>query len=94
VRFRNQLLQVAGTTALMRAAQFGHNECVEVLLRAGAHCNVHNADGKTADELAVEAGHMNLARNIQERTFIIWKLCGLELYTFIIFFNGLGVRIN
>ncbi len=48
----------------MRAAQFGRTECVKVLLRNGARCDLRNADGKTAADMATEAGHHDLAKHI------------------------------
>ncbi len=52
-------------TALMRAAQRGHAECVNVLLRNGAHRELRNANGHSAAELAKEAGHNKLADVIE-----------------------------
>jgi ankyrin repeat protein len=49
----------------MRAAQYGHTECIEVLLRNGARCDVRNADGKTAADMADEAGYHDLASHMK-----------------------------
>ncbi len=49
----------------MRAAQNGHSECVEALLRAGARRDLLNADGRTAAQLATEHGHIKIAAAIE-----------------------------
>ena len=45
-----------GFTALMRAAQSGHELCVELLLSAGARHDATNNAGQTALDLARERG--------------------------------------
>ena len=53
-----------GKTALMFAAERGRAEIVEVLLAAGADRATRTPDGRTAHDLAVAAGHLELARSL------------------------------
>jgi ankyrin repeat protein len=43
-----------GTTALMRAAEFGRAESLEALLKAGANRTLKDRQGRTAADLARE----------------------------------------
>jgi len=58
-------LRIAGTTPLIRAVKMGRIECVKVLLRNGARCDLRNANGKSAADMAAEAGHADLAKHIE-----------------------------
>ena len=49
---RGIYLQVAGMTALMQAVKSGNAECVQVLIDNSARCDVRNADGLTAADMA------------------------------------------
>lgn len=53
-----------GFTALMEAAYQGLAGCVEILLEAGADPRLERDDGKTATEIAREAGHTEVAERI------------------------------
>lgn len=54
-----------GTTALMLAAQNGHDDVVRLLLGVGALPHLRNEDGQTAADLARENGHTALADYLQ-----------------------------
>jgi len=51
-----------GNTALMLAAWKGHGEVVVALLKAGADHYLRNKQKLAARELAVEAGHAEVAQ--------------------------------
>lgn len=55
-----------GETALMLAARNGHTEMVDFLLSRGANPDVQNDRGKTAETLAQESGHGDIAALIAE----------------------------
>ncbi len=59
---------MSGTTALMHAAKQGHSDCVQVLLHNGARCDLRNANGLMAEELAMQNGHDDIAHAIHEFT--------------------------
>jgi drug/metabolite transporter (DMT)-like permease len=48
--------------ALLAAAQYGHNEVVSFLIEKGADVFYKNSDGKNALDLAMEAGHGDVAK--------------------------------
>ena len=51
-----------GNTALIFAAQYGHQTIAERLIRAGANPKVVNAEGMTAEEYAREKGYKEIVR--------------------------------
>jgi ankyrin repeat protein len=53
--------QAGGWFAVVSAAQHGDNELIRLLAEFGADLTVTNALGKTAIEVAAEAGHQDLA---------------------------------
>ena len=55
-----------GNTALMEAAGRGHLRVVVALVEAGADVHKRNKDGKTAAEIAEEAGYGLVAKTIEE----------------------------
>lgn len=57
--------QAGGFTALQAAAHAGMGETVEALLRRGADPAMANDQGKTAAELAREAGHAAIAARLE-----------------------------
>jgi ankyrin repeat protein len=58
-------LQIAGRTALIEAALYGHTECVKLLLRNGARCDLRDAQGHTAATIAKANGHDTLTTAIE-----------------------------
>jgi serine/threonine-protein phosphatase 6 regulatory ankyrin repeat subunit B len=56
----------AGVTALMSAAQNGHESCVRVLLEANADPNKAKSNGPTALMLAAQNGHESCVRVLLE----------------------------
>lgn len=57
---------VEGTTALMAAVESGSEEMVELMLEHGANKMIKNIHKQTAYDLAVEQGHIKLAKLIAE----------------------------
>ena len=55
-----------GITAIMFASYHGHSGAVKVLLSAGANADFMNKAGKTALQLARNAGHTDAAEAIIE----------------------------
>ncbi len=49
-----------GDTALHDAARFGHAECVDVLVAAGADKSIKNKKGETASDVAEANGHAQI----------------------------------
>lgn len=47
---------------LMSAAQYGHTDTVNILIESGACLHCKNTNGKTALDLAMEAGHGDVAK--------------------------------
>lgn len=52
---------------LMAAAAAGNGAIVDILLAGGAAVDLKSADGLTAVDLAMRAGHMDLAKKLQEQ---------------------------
>jgi uncharacterized protein len=50
---------------LHAAAQHGDQAMVELLLKYGANPNAKNDDGLTADQLADEKGHIEIAERLR-----------------------------
>ena len=50
----------AGYTALMYAAQKGHEKCAHTLLKAGALKDIKDKSGLTAFSIAKAKGHVNI----------------------------------
>jgi len=50
---------------LHAAAQHGDQAMVELLLKYGANPNAKNDDGVTADQIAQEKGHSDLAERLR-----------------------------
>jgi ankyrin repeat protein len=57
----------AGFTPLLDAAQNGDREIVDLLLAQGADASSTLDDGRTAADLALAAGHADLARRVSEQ---------------------------
>jgi ankyrin repeat protein len=60
--------QEGGFAALHAAAQNGDDEAVELLLRAGAAPDPRTDDGRTPEDLALEAGHRDLSARLAAAT--------------------------
>ena len=53
-----------GNPCLILAAQLGRGDIVEALRNAGANMRVLDERGRTASQVAEEAGHLALAKNL------------------------------
>ncbi|MBI3678690.1 MAG: ankyrin repeat domain-containing protein [Proteobacteria bacterium] len=58
-------LQKQGYTALMIAASNGFADGIDALLAAGANRTLKTPDGKTAADIAVDRGHMDLVQRLR-----------------------------
>ena len=57
--------QERGWMALHEAAQLGDRAMVELLLKYGANPNAKNDDGRTAEDVAEEKGHSDVAERLR-----------------------------
>jgi ankyrin repeat protein len=55
-----------GSTPLLEAARFGHDDICRVLIAAGAKLNVKDNDGKTALMLAIQNNHDDVVRVLKQ----------------------------
>lgn len=55
-----------GSTPLLEAARFGHDDICRVLIAAGANLKVKDNDGKTALMLALQNNHDDVVRVLKE----------------------------
>ena len=55
-----------GSTPLLEAARFGHDDICQVLIAAGANLKAKDNDGKTALMLAVQNNHDDVVRVLKE----------------------------
>jgi ankyrin repeat protein len=55
-----------GSTPLIEAARFGHNDICRVLIAAGADLKAKDKDGKTALMLAVQGDHDDVVRVLKQ----------------------------
>ena len=55
-----------GSTPLLEAARFGHDDICRVLIAAGANLKVKDNDGKTALMLAVQGDHDEVVRVLKQ----------------------------
>ena len=55
-----------GSTPLLEAARFGHDDICRVLIAAGANLKVKDKDGKTALMLAIQNNHDDVVRVLKE----------------------------
>ena len=55
-----------GSTPLLEAARFGHDDICRVLIAAGANLKAKDNDGKTALMLAVQNNHDDVVRVLKE----------------------------
>ena len=56
-----------GTTALIEAAFFGHDNCVQLLLDSGADVNARTTHGNTALSAAARRGHLDCVKILNGR---------------------------
>ena len=63
-------------TALMYAARYGHSDCVEALIEAGANVAVADSWKQTALDLAIAGGHMNCSQPLWKA---YWSLAEKQL---------------
>ena len=61
-----ELLNIYGGTALMYAADLGHEACVKALLRAKANTELLDKDGRTALQWSEAKGHKATAQLIRQ----------------------------
>ena len=55
-----------GSTPLLEAARFGHDDICRVLIAAGASLKAKDNDGKTALMLALQNNHDDVVRVLKE----------------------------
>ena len=55
-----------GSTPLLEAARYGHNDIARVLIAAGADLKAKDNDGKTALMLAVQGNHDEVVRVLKQ----------------------------
>lgn len=55
-----------GSTPLLEAARYGHDDIARILIAAGADLNVKDNDGKTALMLAVQGNHDEVVRVLKQ----------------------------
>ena len=55
-----------GSTPLLEAARFGHEDICRVLIAAGADLKAKDNDGKTALMLAVQGDHDDVVRVLKQ----------------------------
>jgi uncharacterized protein len=55
-----------GSTPLLEAARYGHEDICRVLIAAGANLKARDTDGKTALMLAVQGNHDDVVRVLKQ----------------------------
>jgi len=56
----------SGSTPLLEAARFGHDNICRLLIAAGANLNAKDKDGKTALQLAIQGDHDEVVRVLKQ----------------------------
>ena len=56
----------SGSTPLLEAARFGHDNICRMLIAAGAKLNAKDRDGKTALQLAIQGNHDEVVRVLKQ----------------------------
>ena len=56
----------SGSTPLLEAARFGHDNICRILIAAGANLNAKDKDGKTALQLAIQGDHDEVVRVLKQ----------------------------
>jgi len=55
-----------GSTPLLEAARYGHNDIARLLIAAGANVKAKDKDGKTALMLAIQGNHDDVVRVLKQ----------------------------
>ena len=55
-----------GSTPLIEAARYGHDEICRILIAAGANLKAKDRDGKTALQLAIQGDHDDVVRVLKQ----------------------------
>lgn len=55
-----------GTTPLLEAARYGHEDISRILIAAGANIKAKDGDGKTALQLAIQGDHEEVVRVLRQ----------------------------
>lgn len=55
-----------GSTPLLEAARFGHDNICRILIAAGANLKAKDRDGKTALQLAIQGNHDEVVRVLKQ----------------------------
>ena len=55
-----------GSTPLLEAARFGHDNICRMLIAAGANLKAKDRDGKTALQLAIQGNHDDVVRVLKQ----------------------------
>jgi ankyrin repeat protein len=55
-----------GSTPLLEAARFGHDNICRMLIAAGAKLNARDRDGKTALQLAIQGNHDQVVQVLKQ----------------------------
>ncbi|HJY28160.1 MAG TPA: ankyrin repeat domain-containing protein [Pyrinomonadaceae bacterium] len=56
----------SGSTPLLEAARFGHEDICRTLIAAGANLKAKDKDGKTALQLAIQGDHDDVVRVLKQ----------------------------
>lgn len=56
----------SGSTPLLEAARFGHDNICRMLIAAGANLKAKDRDGKTALQLAIQGNHDEVVRALKQ----------------------------
>ena len=56
----------SGSTPLLEAARYGHDEICRILIAAGANLKAKDRDGKTALQLAIQGNHDDVVRVLKQ----------------------------
>jgi len=55
-----------GSTPLLEAARYGHDDICRILIAAGANLRAKDRDGKTALQLAIQGSHDDVVRVLKQ----------------------------
>jgi ankyrin repeat protein len=55
-----------GSTPLLEAARFGHEDICRILIASGANLKSKDRDGKTALQLAIQGDHEDVVRVLKQ----------------------------